>query len=87
MQPLRTCREWYNVVHWTPLIKNQDVNTRYLESHPPFLMVFKMATKKKDKMFMWCNISLLPSVILIFMSRPSIFNTHNSISNKSAKYK
>ena len=28
--PLKTPREWHNIVHWTPLIKSQDVNNRYL---------------------------------------------------------
>ena len=37
--PLRALWEWCNIVHWSPLITNQDVNTRYLGSHPPFLMV------------------------------------------------
>ena len=32
-----------------PLIKNQDVNARYLGSYPPFWMVFKMAAVKKAK--------------------------------------
>ena len=36
MHPLRALWEWYNNVHWTSLIKNQDVNTRFLGSHPPF---------------------------------------------------
>ena len=31
--------EGHIIVHWTPLIKNQDVHTRYLESHPPFWKV------------------------------------------------
>ena len=51
------------------LIKNQDVNTRYFGSHPPFRMVFKMSAK--DKMLIWCNISLLLSVL----SRPSILRS------------
>ena len=28
MHPLRALREWYNIVHWTSLIKIYDVNTR-----------------------------------------------------------
>ena len=32
--PLRALLEWYNIVHWSPLIKNQDVSTRYLETIP-----------------------------------------------------
>ena len=39
MHPQRALWEWYNIVHCTPLIKNQDVNTRHLGFHPPFLMV------------------------------------------------
>ena len=38
---LRALWEWYNIVHWTYQIQNQDVNTRYLGSHPPFRMVSK----------------------------------------------
>ena len=49
MHPLRTLWDWLNIVHWTPLIKNQDVNTRYLGSYPPFWMVFKMAAMKKEQ--------------------------------------
>ena len=41
MHPLRALWEWYNIVHWTYQIQNQDVNTRYLGSHPPFRMVSK----------------------------------------------
>ena len=78
MHPLRALWEWYNFVHWTPLIKGQDVNTRYLGSHPPFWMVFKIAAKKKDKKPIWCNFSLLSSVILTFMSTPTIFKILNS---------
>ena len=36
MHPLRALWEWYHIVHWKSLVKNQDVNTRYLGSHPPF---------------------------------------------------
>ena len=49
MHPTKTLREWYNIVHWTPLIKNEDVNIRYLGSYPPFGMVFKVAAMKKKK--------------------------------------
>ena len=49
MHPLRALWEWYNIVHWTSLIKNQDVNTRYLGSHPPFLMVLRWPPWKKTK--------------------------------------
>ena len=51
--PLRTLLEWYNIVHWIPLIKSQDVNTRYLGLYPPFLMDFKMAAVTEDKMPIW----------------------------------
>ena len=80
MHPLRTLREWYIIVHWTLLIKNQDVNTRYLGSYPPFWMVFKMAAMKKDKMPILCHMNLLPSGMLTFLSRTSIFKTLNFIS-------
>ena len=73
MHILRAPLEWYNIVYLSPLIKNQDVNTQYFGYHRLFWMVFKMATKAKDKMSTWCNIRLLPSVMLTFMSRPSIF--------------
>ena len=77
--PLRTLREWYNIVHWTPLIKNQDVKTQYLGSFPPFWIVFKRwPPSKTDKLLIKCNISLLPSVMLTFMSRT--FKTLNFIS-------
>ena len=49
MHPLRGFWEWYNIVHWTSLIKNQDVNTRYIGSHPPFDGL-RMAAMEKDKM-------------------------------------
>ena len=76
MHPTKTLREWYNIVHWTPLIKNQDVNIRYLGSYPPFGMVFKVAAmKKKDKMPIKCNICILPSVLPTFMRRTSIIKT------------
>ena len=39
---------------------------------------FKMADTKKDKMPIYCNISLLPSVMLTFMSGPAIFKILNS---------
>ena len=84
MHPLRTLREWYNIVHWTLLIKNQDVNTRYLGSYPPFWMVFKMAAVKKDKTPIMCNISLLQSVMNTFMSRTFISKTLNFISDITA---
>ena len=70
-----------NIIHWTPLIKNQDVNTRYLGSYPPFWMVFKMAAVKKHKLHTKCNIALLPSVMLTCMSRISISKTLNFISD------
>ena len=81
MHTLRALWEGYSIVHWSPLIENQDVNTRYLGTHPPFCMVSKMATKTKDKMSIWCNISLLLSAMLTFMSKPSTFKIFNSISN------
>ena len=52
-------------------------NTRYLGSYPPFWLVFKMAAVKNDKMAILCNINLLPSVMLTFMSRTSISKTIN----------
>ena len=73
--------ELYNIVNWTPLLTNQDNITRYLGSHPPFRMVFKMVAMEKDKMPLLCNISLLPSVTFNCMSEPSIFKTLNSISD------
>ena len=36
MHSLTALWEWYIIVHWTPLIKNQDGNTRYHGSHPPW---------------------------------------------------
>ena len=48
--PLRARCEWYIIVHWIPLIKNKDVNTRYIGSHPPFWMVSRWPPWKKDKM-------------------------------------
>ena len=44
MHPLRALWEWYIIVHWTPLIKNQDVNVP-----PAILESFKMAAMKKTK--------------------------------------
>ena len=86
MHPLRALWERYIIVHWTPLIKNQDVNTRYLGSHSPFMDGFKMAAMKKDKMPILCNISLLPSVMLTFMSGPFISKILNSILIKNKSY-
>ena len=85
MHLLRTLREWYNIVHWTPLIKNQDVNTRYIGSYPLFWMVFKMVAVKK------CQYSVIsvsyPQLCLLFMSRTSSFKTLNFISDiKSLMY-
>ena len=34
--PKKALWEWYIIVHWTPLIKNQDGNIRYRWSHPPW---------------------------------------------------
>ena len=60
----------------------------FIRSHSPFWMFFKIAAKKKDKMPIWCNISVLPSVMLNFMSRPSVLKILNSISDiKKAKHK
>ena len=47
MHPPRILWEWYNIVHWASLIKNQDVNTRYLGTETPFWTVFKMAAMQK----------------------------------------
>ena len=81
MNPLRALWEWYNIVYKSPLNKNQGVNNRYFGSHPPFWMVFKMAAKANDKMTIRCNISLLPHVMLTFVSRPSLFKILNYISD------
>ena len=48
--PLRALWEWYNIVHWTSLLKNQDINTRHVGSHPPLWMVLRWPPWKKDKM-------------------------------------
>ena len=45
--PRRILWEWYKIVHWTSLVKNQDVNTRYRAMEPPFRTVFKMAAMQK----------------------------------------
>ena len=55
--PLRALWEWYNIVHWTPLIKNQDGNTRYIGTHPPFWMVSRWPPWKKTK----CLYSVIPA--------------------------
>ena len=47
MHPLRALWEWYNIVYESPLITNQDVNTRYLGSHPPFLDCFQDGHQEK----------------------------------------
>ena len=77
MHPLKTLGKWYNIVHWTPLIKNQDVYTRYLGSYPPFWMDFKIANVKKGQNAYMMYIRLLPSVMLTFTSKTSIFKTLN----------
>ena len=81
MHPLRALWKWYSIVHWSPLIKKEDVNTQYFGSLPPFWMVFKRAAKAKDKMPIWCYIRLLPSVMLTFMNGSSIFKILNPISD------
>ena len=68
MHPLRTLWEWYNIVHETPLIKNQNVNARYLGTHPPFWMDSKLAATKIDKIYIKCYLSLLSSGLLTFMT-------------------
>ena len=69
------------IIFLDPLIKKQDVNTRYLESYPPIWTDFKMAAvKKKDIKPIWCNISHLPPIKLTFMNRTSISKTLNFIS-------
>ena len=45
--PRRILWEWYKIVHWTSLIKTQDVDTRYRAMEPPFWTVFKMAAMQK----------------------------------------
>ena len=47
MHLLRALWEWYIIVHWTHLIKNQDGNTQYRGSPR---LGFKMAAMKKYKM-------------------------------------
>ena len=34
--PLKALWKWYIIVHWTPLVRNEDGNTRYRGSHPPW---------------------------------------------------
>ena len=78
MHPLKSLREWYNIVHWTPLIMNQDVNTRYLRSYPPFWMDFKIATVKKRTKCLNDVISASYHLLcLLFLSKTSIFKTLN----------
>ena len=47
MHPLTALWEWYIIVHWTPLIKNQDGNTRYHGSHPPWFQDGRHEKKTK----------------------------------------
>ena len=44
-----------------------------------------MAAMKKDEMPIYCYVSLLPSVLLTFMSGPSIFKILNSMSDIKSK--
>ena len=77
----------YKIVRCNPLIKNQDVNTRYFGSYPPFWMILKMTAVEKYKMPIKHNISLFLSFTLTFMSRTSIFKTLNFISDIKARKK
>ena len=63
------------------MIKTQDTNTRW-----PFMMVSRWPPLKKDKVPIYCNVSLLPSVMLTFMSGPSIFKILNSMSDIKSKH-
>ena len=81
MRPLRALCEWYNIVHWTSLIKNQDVNTRFLGSHPPFWIVSRWPPSKKSK-YLYSVISACYHLLcLFFMSGPAIFKILKSISD------
>ena len=63
MHPRRILWEWYSIVHWTPVIKSHDVNTRYLATELPFWTVFKMAAKQKMATRMFSIINLLKFLI------------------------
>ena len=80
MHPLRALSEWYNIVQLSPLIKNKNVYSRCCWYLRHFGWFFIWPLKKKVKMPIWCNSSLLSSAMLTFMSRPSILKILNSIS-------
>ena len=82
-----TLWELYKIVHCSPLVKNQNVNTRYLGSHPPFWTIFKIVAVEKCKMPIKRNISLFLSFTLTFMSRTTIFKTLNFMSDVKARKK
>ena len=66
MHPRRDLWEWYYIVPWTPLIKNQDVNNQYFRFHLPFWMILKMAATKNGKILIKVNISPISSLRLVF---------------------
>ena len=76
MHPVRALWEWYNVVHWTSLIKIQDVNTRYLVSHlscvpPTILDSFKMAAMKKRQNAVYSVISASYHLVCLLFEQTS----------------
>ena len=78
MHPLRALWEWYHIVHWKSLVKNQDVNTRYLGSHPPFWMVSRWQPREKKKC-LYNVISASYHLLSLLLCGQALFKIHNSI--------
>ena len=66
MHPIRTLKD--STVHGTPLIKNQDVNTRYLGSTSHFGWISEWPPRKNYILYIKCYLRLLPSVLISFMT-------------------
>ena len=71
--PIRTLRKCYNIVHSTRLIKNQNVNTQYLGSYPPFWIFTKLAAMKKEICFYYTIIDFNEVDVRIYLPKKVIF--------------
>ena len=75
------CLGWYSIVHRTPRLRIKMLTLEILGPCSYFGRFSRCQPRKKTKRLYSVKISLLPSVMFTFMSRPSIFKIDNSISD------